>query len=152
MVGASSGSGICLPALNLGGGSDTSLGPRLARGWSQPPGDLVVAEETSIGFAVRGWALEPDTVASSDAQLYPNAQYRDGRRSSGSATAGRSGSDRRHTRESARRDRGRRASTYQETFPPPDLDKKPGPRGWRESEHRGSSGTSAIPPNQKGPP
>ena len=67
---------ICLFALNNGAGGNTSLGCKIVTVPSTAPiGWFDSATATSTGVAVRGWALDPTTAASTSVHVYVDGAF-----------------------------------------------------------------------------
>ncbi|MFC8191180.1 N-acetylmuramoyl-L-alanine amidase [Cellulomonas sp. NPDC057328] len=64
---------VCLWAVNVAGGYDTTLGCRDLTGTNAPPvGSIDELSATSDTLTVRGWALDPDTRDPIDVHIYVN--------------------------------------------------------------------------------
>ncbi|HET6877960.1 MAG TPA: fibronectin type III domain-containing protein [Jatrophihabitans sp.] len=51
---------LCVVAVNVGGGHDTSLGCLTLTGLNDPVGALTATSHSTTGITVSGWALDPD--------------------------------------------------------------------------------------------
>ncbi|MCD9623391.1 hypothetical protein [Rhabdothermincola salaria] len=62
---------VCAYAINVGGGSNVSLGCRTVTVVGGSPfGSLDVVRRTASGIAVAGWAIDPDTTGAADVHVY----------------------------------------------------------------------------------
>jgi hypothetical protein len=75
IVPAHPGERVCVTALNVGAGSDRSLGCRAIRVQPHPIGELEGAQRVENGIRVRGWALDPDTTGPIDIHLHAGGQF-----------------------------------------------------------------------------